>query len=304
MGLYIGSPTNIIIGDALKLTFIDYAKLMMLPALFSCILSLGILFLIFSKISRNKFIRRFTPITYDKIKFSLEMKIKLGIFLLLLISLSFTSFPQFKVPIWIVCLFFAFITLIFDFQLHQWNKNGYMLTLKSTINRLPFGIIPFALCFFTLIDVLQHAGITGQLVNSIKQILFLFGNTDSVITNIWAGIFTSTTSATLVNFLNDLPSSVFIGDLLHYMSNDAVVGKQLYQIIVSSSLIGVNPGCNMSMIGALAGLMWFNLLIKGRKGDEIMPTLRQLSLYGIPSMYIVVIFTSLFVVFQSYFIKI
>jgi arsenical pump membrane protein len=303
MGLYIGSPTNIIIGDALKLTFVEYSKIMILPALFSCLLSLGILFLIFSRLSKNKFVSHFTPMSFRNLRFTLEMKFKVSLFVLLLISLSMTSIPQFKVQIWIVCLFFAFVTALFDLQIHWQKKNNYSLTLVDSLKRLPFGIVPFALCFFTIINVMQKTGLTDKLVLSSKNILLFFGDADSFITKIWTGVFTSTFSATLVNFLNDLPASVILGNVLSLIPTKLGIGNQLYQIMVSSSLIGVNPGCNMSMIGALAGLMWVNLLAKKKNPDEIVPTIRQLSLYGIPSMYLVVILTSIFVVFQSYVIK-
>jgi Na+/H+ antiporter NhaD/arsenite permease-like protein len=231
------------------------------------------------------------------------MKIKVFLFVLLLISLSMTSIPKFKVQIWIVCLFFAFVTALFDLLMHWRQKNNYSLTLLDSLERLPLGIVPFALCFFTIINVIQRTGMIDKLIFSIKNILLLFGDADSFITKIWTGVFTSTSSATLVNFLNDLPTSVILGNVLHLISSKIGVGSQLYQIMVSSSLIGVNPGCNMSMIGALAGLMWVNLLTKKKNQDEIVPTIRQLSLYGIPSMYLVVIFTSIFAVFQSYVIK-
>jgi Na+/H+ antiporter NhaD/arsenite permease-like protein len=214
-----------------------------------------------------------------------------------------TSIPQFKVQIWIVCLFFAFVTALFDLQIHWQKKNNYSLTLVDSLKRLPFGIVPFALCFFTIINVMQKTGLTDKLILSSKNILLFFGDADSFITKIWTGVFTSTFSATLVNFLNDLPASVILGNVLSLIPTKIGIGNQLYQIMVSSSLIGVNPGCNMSMIGALAGLMWVNLLAKKKNPDEIVPTIRQLSLYGIPSMYLVVILTSIFVVFQSYVIK-
>ena len=60
----------------------------------------------------------------------------------------------------------------------------------------------------------------------------------------------------MVNTMNDLPASALIGDMVA----DLQISGWRRDMVLQGILVGLNAGCYLSPVGALAGLMWFHML--------------------------------------------
>jgi len=290
MGLYIGSPTNIVLGDATSMTFIDYFLWMFFPSVVSCGVTLVMLLVAFRWFTfrGNRMVERYTvPDKARTIRSSVPMWIKVGIFATCLAFLTVSSFIG--VELWTICLVTAVIMLLFDLFLLRGTEERVGSFMGSIGRRMPWPIAPFVLCFFTLVKALSRTGFTeaaaGVLVGlgqgSLVKLSLVFGYV----------------SAIAVNLMNDIPSTVFWADMVPYLRE--ILTEQEFRVTVYSLIVGVNPGCYLTLIGALAGLMWINIIKTWPGGDPgKTPTGWDLTFYGIIIIVPVVLFTCLAVVLE------
>lgn len=93
------------------------------------------------------------------------------------------------------------------------------------------------------------------------------------------------TSALLVNVLNDLPATVFWAlmtpSLCGHYTGASGDGRAHYTGVIMALLVGVNPGCYLTIIGALAGLMWRNIIATQPNVQRLqVPSAWDLTFYG------------------------
>ena len=112
------------------------------------------------------------------------------------------------------------------------------MEVTQTIKRAPWGLIPFMLSMFIIVSALDYSGATAQFAS-----LLSFGEP----------VFTYGIASTLAcNVVNNIPMSVLFGSLLN--AGGGSVGA------VYACIIGSNIGAFLTPIGALAGIMWSNIL--------------------------------------------
>ena len=297
MLLYIGNPTNIIVGNALGLGFLEYTKVMWLPTLVAASANLGLLYVLFRKKLKRKF--KFRDGGMFFVRNWLDAILSLILLLAMLVTLTVSQ--QLGLPIWVVTSAFALIFIVEDLsfatyytikhkglpaselmkskqellQLHgiPEKRNGFWVAVK----RIPWKILPFVAVFFILVAGLNMYGVVDVMAEWISQASSSLAG--SIATNGLIGF-------VLANIINNQPmtillSSVLVSDSLH-VSELAFQGGA-YAIVIASNL-----GANLTLIGALAGLMWHKILkTKGmrisyfeflRAGLLITPTVLVLSL--------------------------
>ncbi len=75
-----------------------------------------------------------------------------------------------------------------------------------------------------------------------------------------------------------------------------------FQVVVQSLLLGLNPGCYLTIIGALAGLMWRTIILSQPGAKRlVVPGMVDLSVYGLVVLVPTVLVTSLTIAAQSHF---
>ncbi len=258
MGLYIGSPTNIVLGDAASMTFIDYFLWMFVPSVVSCFVTLIMLLLLFRWVGfmGNRMVDRFeVPKRARTIESSVHMWAKVAIFAVCLVLLTISSL--FRMELWTICLVTALVMLAYDFSLLRGSGERPMTFLVAVGQRMPWPIAPFVLCFFIMVGALTRMGFTEHTAG----VLVRWGQGSLVRVSLVFGY----VSAIAVNILNDIPSSVFWADMLPYL--ERLLEPQEYRTAIYSLIVGVNPGCYLTLIGALAGLMWINIIRTWPGGD-------------------------------------
>ena len=103
--------------------------------------------------------------------------------------------------------------------------------------RLPYALIPFLISMFILVEALNVNGYTLKLSNLLSKI----NNSYSY------GI----SSYLMCNVMNNIPMSVLYSNVLSYNAST----KAIY-----ATIIGSNIGAYLTPLGALAGIMWLNIL--------------------------------------------
>lgn len=305
MGLYIGSPTNVVIGDKVDWSFFEYAKHMLAPTITAFITGGIILSILFAKQINEIKITCKLPNVLDKMTvFDTEMAYKIFIFSSLLITLSYNSLNNDEIEIWKICLIFLGITLISDIIIEINRRKKFLFIpgkriaiyyLKDAIKSMPWTIVPFLLSMGILVHGVSNLHLSSVYINAVNFLgdANLLNTDNSAYNYIKLSLAHAFASAGLVNVMNDIPSSLFIAESMKEITSSDIYPSNLKNMIIVSSLIGVNPGVGFSLSGALAGLMWMTILKNQHTPNIIFPSIKQLSLYGIFGMTTIIATTGI-----------
>jgi len=269
MFLYIGNPTNIIVGNALGLGFLEYTKVMWIPSLTACTLNMALLFYFFKKEIPAKF--EMNPSSQFSVKNWADAIISTFMLIVMLIVLFFSH--DMNVPIWVVtsvtALFFVLGDIFFGIYYTSKIKhlpstaimkekreiselygipeerNDFWITLK----RVPWKILPFILVFFILVAALGKYGAID-----------IIGEKMSLLSGTLAGsiFFNGAAGFLLANIINNQPMTILFSNVLtsgSFQTSAISFTGAAYSIVAASNL-----GANLTLTGALAGLMWSRIL--------------------------------------------
>ncbi len=242
MLLYIGNPTNIIIGNALGIEFLDFMKTMWLPSIVAATTNLLLLFLYFRKEITVKYELN------DKSNYRIKSCRNALISLLLLISMLVWLIVSQKLhlSIWKITSAYALLFIIKNlFTIRQDRGRNFFMAFKL----VPWKIFPFVAVFFILIAGLKNNGVIESLAVFISR--HSTTPAKSIVTNGGLGFL-------LANLINNQPMTILFSNI--FVSNgmkisDTALRGGAYAIVIASNL-----GANLTLIGALAGLMWKEIL--------------------------------------------
>ncbi len=283
MGLYIGNPTNIVIGNTVGLGFADYAQRMFAPTVIAAISAFVLVFFIFTIGSRKNRIPDKYSIPAEALdaRWTRDMTIKASVFGLCLLALGVFGNPwsaerllgvsdpeiiRSSVSKLIVGISVLFATLalgldsvrdLFD------DANTVASRFTRRAKRIPFEIVPFFLSFCTILKGIESSGLTRKLID---HLVGMFHN-GPIIGGLASGFYVVAT----VNIMNNIPSTILFEKLWLGDSNGPVPFAGLEHrlsdlhpvysdIFIDCSLFASNFGANLTFIGALAGLMWFRII--------------------------------------------
>ncbi len=237
MMLLIGNPTNIYLATSNNITFLEYFKIMAFPTIISGFIELIVLLILFYKQLKKEF--KVNDIQVEKIhdKFNLIIGIIcLGSCLIFLVLSSYIN-----IEMYLVALSFSIFLVILEIivKIIRKDSNKYII---NTLKRLPYALIPFVLSMFIIVSTLKSQGIS-------KEISDLLGENQVIIKYGISSFF-------ICNLINNIPMSVLYSTLPQ-MSDYALKCQAIY-----STIIGSNIGAFLTPIGALAGIMFTNLIAK------------------------------------------
>ena len=235
MALIIGNPTNIYLATAYGVDFLSYAKTMILPTLFSGIIAFMALLLLFKK-------KLSTPIEGVAEDVVIEDKLllwvgiaHLGICTILLAIGSYVGLEM-----WLVSLISVISLLVVNIIIAIIRKQKPVALLGS-LKRGPYQLIPFVLSMFVMIVCLSSKGVTGIIGE-------FFGESHTVIKY-------GVTSFLSANLINNIPMSVLFSSIIETIGSTDVAVRAVF-----ATVVGSNIGAFLTPIGALAGIMWTNIL--------------------------------------------
>lgn len=235
MALIIGNPTNIYLATACGIDFLKYMQISILPTVAAGVVAFAALYLLFRK-------KLAAPI--DGEAEAAEIKDKLltwvGIVHLTVCTVLLAISSYINLSMWLVslCAVGSLFVITGIIYIVRRQKPAALL---GCLKRAPYQLVPFVISMFVLIVVLDEQGVTtalGKLLGGSLPIL-KYG----------------TASFLAANLINNIPMSVLFSSIIQ--SGGAVSLPAVF-----ATIIGSNLGALFTPIGALAGIMWSNILNK------------------------------------------
>lgn len=236
MALMIGNPTNIYIASFLGMDFFSYSAVMLLPTLAAGLFSLLLLYFCFRKMlcepikAESEFV---------EIKERSLLIVGLIHLILCLVFLMLSSYIG--IAMWLIS-FVLFCTLCISVLVMRFLKREKPVILVRTFRRMPWELVPFMLSMFILVVALRENGISAWISSLLESSL---GGES-------APVFTYGISSYLIaNLINNIPMSVLFAELSEIAGS---AGSAF------GSIVGSNLGACLTPVGALAGIMWADIL--------------------------------------------
>jgi len=159
------------------------------------------------------------------------------------------------------------------------SKKLYAYLSVTVFKRLPWNILPFILSIFIIVKSLQVASWTGEAAGALTTII---GPTNSSSTPISVFLIGGLSTISC-SFLNNQPMTILFTQILNEeafnVSANAKLGANF------ALIMGSNLGANITLVGALAGIMWVSIL----KNRGVSITYIEFALYGLTIMPLVII---------------
>ena len=254
--LLIGNPTNIYLSGAFEIGFFEYVRVMALPTLVIGILSLLIMLVLFRKSLRVPIDCqvKITPIEDKPL-----MIISLAHLLLCVVLLSISQYLNFEM--WLISLLVALSAVICS-TVCLVIRGKDLKPVSRAIRSMPFEIIPFVIGMFMIVLGLDLTGVTEAIAYAVpaSDSPYMFGGLSLLASNV----------------LNNIPMSVLFSRILSFVSSpDAIY----------ATIAGSNIGAFLTPFGALAGIMWSNLVKQNRVHFSTLRFVGYGALIGIPSFF-------------------
>ena len=226
--LIIGNPTNIYLATSAGIGFFDYFKIMALPTVCAGLIEFAVLFLIFNKKLR-------TPLNIEISEVHIENKVALILGLShLVVCLIFLIISSYiGVEMWFIAMICALSLLVSTSIMCLITKKNWNY-IGESIKKLPYALIPFFLSMFVVVVALNYQGIS-------EKIASVLSHTNAIWTYGFSSFFVS-------NLINNIPMSILFSNMCN---NNAAV---------YASIVGSNLGAFLTPTGALAGIMFTNLV--------------------------------------------
>ena len=270
MMFIIGNPTNIYLATAAGITFIGYFKVMWLPTILAGLTELLIIFLMFRKDLKQ-------PLCNDeKVIVHIESKIDLiigGLHLLVCLVFLVIS-PYIHVEMWLIAMICALSLLVISLIVRLITKKEWIY-LEDCFKRLPYQLIPFILSMSIIVISLNYQGIASKIGE--------FLNRGNLIFNYGAS------SYALSNVINNIPMSILYSNVPTALTNGQYL-KATY-----ASIVGSNIGAFLTPIGALAGIMFSNLLSKHDMRFSFLDFIKYGSVVSVPVLAVSLLSLGLFI---------
>ena len=296
LALYIGNPTNIIVAEAYQLTFYSYSYWMLLPAVAAGTVAFIGPYLYFRReislpVARKTEIIDSQNEARKALKHPKSAIFGAVVLLSCLLALIVTSFM--RISVWIATLPFALLMLARDilfYVMHKPSKNeddkvemvdiaeiekstaipspendltaeqtASNLTslqlpyLRQILSRMPWSIGPFIISMFILVEALDAGGWIALLAHGLRAIVHDKGVFPGVF-----GIGFITSLSCVV--LNNQPMTILFTKIFLHRSFACFVSPLELQSSMFALVMGSNFGANFALNGALAGLMWNQIL--------------------------------------------
>ncbi len=253
--LLIGNPTNIYISGAFDIKFTDYLVNMALPTVAAGLVSLMLMLLMFHDKLRKSIC---TLTEVPPIKDRPLMTVTLIHMVTCIILLAISQYTHMEM--WLISFGVSVSALICACVVLA-ARHKKLAVIKEALHGMPFEIIPFVVGMFVIVLGLDKVGITQFIFNLIDG-----GN--GVLVYGLASLLSS-------NFLNNIPMSVLFSKILS-------VSPSMPEIY--ATIAGSNIGAFITPVGALAGIMWSNLI----KENKVKLSVAKFVVYGasigIPTM--------------------
>lgn len=258
--LIVGNPTNMYLALNQGVTFFEYFKVMWAPAIGAGVSGLLVLILLFYKDlkipyegSDNDYVLKDKPLTF----------ITLFMMITTLILLAVANFINME--LYLIVLLMAMSLTVVSY-IYLFVKKRDFTPIINAYKKAPGSFIPLVLAMFVLVETLKQSGVLMDL-----SALLTKGN---IIFNYGSGTFIAS------NLMNNQPASMLFSEMLKN------IDASLRLNAMYASVIGSNLGVLLTPLGALAGLMWMNILKHGDVKLNFFTYIKHIFIVGIITMIV------------------
>lgn len=254
--LIIGNPTNIYLATSFDINFLNYFLKMVLPTIVTGIVSFVILFLLFRK-------RLQTPINVpddlqtiklDKCLTWFVLSI-LGVCIILMAISSYIGLEMWYIPL--LCGVVAILDCLIVSAVRK-EKPTYLL---GTLHKLPYNLIPFLLSMAIIVSTMDNLGYVNAFADMISGL---------------HPVLIGLIAFAVANIVNNIPMSMLFTAIF---SCFAVSGSAVYSAIFASNICAF-----FTPLGALAGIMFMNILRNNEVKFSYVDFVKYGSIVALPSL--------------------
>lgn len=203
--------------------------------------------------------------------------------LCILAAASFIKINGEPIPLWIICLIYASLFAIYDLIRDIVRAAKSKAPLKQRLSksvhlqvlyRMPWAVVPFVLGMFIFVQALKTYGWISLLASGLSWLINVCAG-KVVSATLWqrlravsaSVLILAYTSAAACNILNNQPMTILFTYLLQDPNFKLSVGNEVVEYNMKfgamlALILGSNLGANITLIGALAGIMWKSILNK------------------------------------------
>ncbi len=234
MLLIIGNPTNIYLASSFNITFMDYLSVMFLPAIAGSLIALLVIWLLF----RKQLVSPLKPVpvgtkVIDNLGVGIAI-VHLGVCVLLLAASSYIGFEMWAVSLVCACSLAIWVLILYLARRRKPVELGHAAL------RVSWQVIPFILAMFTIVLALSAVQVTDTIADflNINDPVWTYGISSFLVANV----------------VNNIPMSVLFSFILGGAPATSLSAG------IYAAVIGSNIGAFLTPLGALAGIMWLNIL--------------------------------------------
>ena len=270
MMFIIGNPTNIYLATSAGINFIGYLKVMLVPTIVAGLTELLIIFLIFRKSLKEPLSEEEKEVVHIDSKLDLIIGVAHLFVCLVFLIIS----PYIGIEMWLVAAICAVSLLVISLIIRLITKKNWIY-LGDCFKRLPYQLIPFILSMSIIVIAINYQGIASKIGDFLNQGLVILNYGFS--------------SYLLSNVINNIPMSILFSNIPTALSD----GEYLRAIF--ASIIGSNIGAFLTPIGALAGIMFSNLLSKYEMKFTFLDFIKYGSIISVPVLAVSLLMLFLFI---------
>ncbi len=230
MFLYIGNLTNILIGDAFKLGYFDFTAYMFLPTMAAIIANFVIFYYLFKDNIKGTYPMSCDIDARQLIKDKAMVAVGLVVLVFVLIGCGFAN--------WLL-LPLSVVTTVGAIAIYIAERKPFVRT-----RRISWRVVVFVLSLFIVVKGLEVSGVNAIVGN---LILAVVGQNP-----VYATFFISMASAFMCNLVNNIPMTAMMVPI----TSGIAATPDMALAMAYSLVIGSNLGANITITGALAGILW------------------------------------------------
>jgi arsenical pump membrane protein len=230
MFLYIGNLTNILIGDAFKLGYFDFTAYMFLPTMAAIIVNYVIFYYLFKDDIKGTYPMSGDANARHLIKDKAMVAVGLVVLAFVLVGCGFAN--------WLLLPLSAVTTV--------GAAAIYIVERKPVIRtrRISWRVVVFVLSLFIVVKGLEVSGVNASIGNLILSVV---GQSPVIAT-----FSISMASAFMCNVVNNIPMTAMMVPITSGIAST----PDMALAMAYSLVIGSNLGANITITGALAGILW------------------------------------------------
>lgn len=255
--LIIGNPTNIYLATSLEIDFFEYFLKMALPTIAVGIVSFFILFLLFKKQLKE-------PIDIDEEHLRRKRvpkdKLIVGLTSLVLCIILMSISSYINIEMWYIPLFFASFSILtcLIISIIKKEKKKYLV---KTLSKIPYSLAPLLLSMSVFLIVLNNIGFINNFADLIQNLHpIIIGLIAFMISNV---------------IINIPMTMLFTTTFQTYLASSGAI----YSTILAS-----NISAFLTPIGALAGIMFMNILKENKLKFSYKDFIKYGLITAIPSL--------------------